>query len=152
MSLLFISIERRCVSNEVQEYVRRPYLLENPSSYVSFKTSTMSEVEFLRELVCQTGCRLLCDVSNVYLSAHNMGYDPYKYLDGLPAHAVGELHLGRMQILYCVDRTKGFVGSAKLRLLRRPRTKRRTGIARLRSTPRETDFAQREKRAIFSPQ
>jgi hypothetical protein len=57
-----------------------------------------------------------------------------------------------MQILYCVDRTKGFVGSAKLRLLRRPRTKRRTGIARLRSTPRETDFAQREKRAIFSPQ
>jgi uncharacterized protein (UPF0276 family) len=80
--------------DEVQEYVRRPYLLENPSSYVSFKTSTMSEVEFLRELVCQTGCRLLCDVSNVYLSAHNMGYDPYKYLDGLPAHAVGELHLG----------------------------------------------------------
>jgi uncharacterized protein (UPF0276 family) len=54
----------------------------------------MTEVEFLSELVSRTGCRLLCDVSNVYLSAHNMGYDAYAYLDGLPADAVGELHLG----------------------------------------------------------
>ncbi len=54
----------------------------------------MTEVEFLAELVRRTGCRLLCDVSNVYLSAHNMGYDAYVYLDGLPADAIGELHLG----------------------------------------------------------
>jgi uncharacterized protein (UPF0276 family) len=54
----------------------------------------MSEVAFLGELVDRTGCRLLCDVSNVYLSAHNMGYDPYGYVDGLPAEAIGELHLG----------------------------------------------------------
>jgi uncharacterized protein len=79
---------------EVQEHLRRPYLLENPSSCVGFKTSTMSELEFLCELVRRTGCRLLCDVSNVYLSAHNMGYEPHRYLDGLPVEAVDELHLG----------------------------------------------------------
>jgi uncharacterized protein len=80
--------------DEVQEYLRRPYLLENPSSYVGFKASTMSELEFLCELVRRTGCRLLCDVNNVYLSAHNMGYDPYRYVDGLPVEVVDELHLG----------------------------------------------------------
>jgi uncharacterized protein (UPF0276 family) len=80
--------------DEVQEVLRRPYLVENPSSYVGFASSTMSELEFLRELVRRTGCRLLCDVSNVYLSAHNMGYDAYWYIDRLPAEAIGELHLG----------------------------------------------------------
>lgn len=80
--------------HQVQEGLGRPYLIENPSSYVGFGTSTMTEVEFLCELVRRTDCRLLCDVSNVYLSAHNMGYDAYRYLDGLPAHAVDELHLG----------------------------------------------------------
>jgi uncharacterized protein (UPF0276 family) len=79
---------------EVQEALGRPYLVENPSSYVGFGSSTMTEVEFLSELVRRTGCRLLCDVSNVYLSAHNMGYDPCRYLDGLPADAIDELHLG----------------------------------------------------------
>ena len=80
--------------DEVQQGFGRPYLVENPSSYVGFGASTMTEVEFLSELVSRTGCRLLCDVSNVYLSAHNMGYDAYAYLDGLPGDAVGELHLG----------------------------------------------------------
>jgi len=79
---------------KVQEALGRPYLLENPSSYVGFDSSTMSELEFLRELVRRTGCRLLCDVSNVFLSGHNMGYDPYWYIDCLPAEAIGELHLG----------------------------------------------------------
>src|SRR5262249_20920736 len=49
--------------------------------------------EFLNALVRRTGCRLLCDVSNVHLSAHNMGYNAYRYIDGLPT-AIGELHLG----------------------------------------------------------
>jgi uncharacterized protein (UPF0276 family) len=80
--------------DQVQQGLGRPYLVENPSSYVGFGASTMTEVEFLSELVRRTGCRLLCDVSNVYLSAHNMGYDAYAYLDGLPVDAVGELHLG----------------------------------------------------------
>jgi uncharacterized protein len=79
---------------EVQEELGRPYLVENPSSYVGFGTSTMTEAEFLSELVRRTGCSLLCDVSNVYLSARNMGYDAYQFIDALPAHAVGELHLG----------------------------------------------------------
>jgi uncharacterized protein (UPF0276 family) len=80
--------------DEVQEGLGRPYLVENPSSYVGFDTSTMTELEFLNALVRRTGCRLLCDVSNVHLSAHNMGYDAYRYIDGLPAEAIGELHLG----------------------------------------------------------
>jgi len=80
--------------HEVQDGLGQPFLLENPSCYVGFAGSTMTEVQFLNELVDQSGCRLLCDVSNVHLSAHNMGYDPRAYLNGLPADAVGELHLG----------------------------------------------------------
>jgi uncharacterized protein (UPF0276 family) len=79
---------------EVQDTLGRTYLLENPSTYVSFSTSTMSEGEFLNEIVARTGCRLLCDVSNVYLSAHNMRYDAYEYIDSLSADVIGELHLG----------------------------------------------------------
>lgn len=80
--------------DEVQDALGRPYMVENPSSYVGFRTSTMSEGEFLAQLVVRTGCRLLCDVSNVYLSAHNMGYDAYEYIDSMPADAIDELHLG----------------------------------------------------------
>jgi uncharacterized protein (UPF0276 family) len=80
--------------HQVQDALRRPYLVENPSSYVGFATSTMTEVEFLGELARRTGCGLLCDVSNVFLSGHNMGYDPYRYIDAFPAGAVRELHLG----------------------------------------------------------
>ena len=79
---------------EVEDTLGRPYLIENPSSYLAFRSSTMSEAEFLNELVDRTGCRLLCDVSNVYLSAHNLGYDARNYLDSLPADAIDELHLG----------------------------------------------------------
>jgi uncharacterized protein (UPF0276 family) len=79
---------------EVEDELERPYLIENPSSYLAFRDSTMSESEFLNELVMRTGCKLLCDVSNVHLSAHNMGYDAREYIDSLPADAVGELHLG----------------------------------------------------------
>jgi uncharacterized protein (UPF0276 family) len=80
--------------HQVQDALRRPYLLENPSSYLGFGRSTMSELEFLAELSSRTGCRLLCDVSNVFVSGHNMGYDPYRYIDAFPAAAVAELHLG----------------------------------------------------------
>ena len=80
--------------DEVQDALGRQYLVENPSSYVSFSTSTMTEVAFLSELVHRTGCRLLCDVSNIYLSAHNLGFDRDRYLAELPAEAIAELHLG----------------------------------------------------------
>jgi uncharacterized protein len=79
---------------EVQDVLGRAYIIENPSTYVSLATSTMTEIEFLQALVDVTGCRLLCDVSNVYLSGHNMGYDPYDFIDRFPVGAVAELHLG----------------------------------------------------------
>lgn len=80
--------------DEVQNTLGRAYAVENPSSYVAFTTSTMTEPEFLSELVRRTGCRLLCDVSNVHLSAHNVGFDPHRFIDDLPAEAVCEIHLG----------------------------------------------------------
>jgi uncharacterized protein (UPF0276 family) len=80
--------------DEAQNGLGRPFVVENPSSYLAFSTSTMTELEFLNELVHRSGCRLLCDVSNVYVSAHNMGYDPHPFIDGLPADAITELHLG----------------------------------------------------------
>ena len=79
---------------QVQDTLGRPFLIENPSSYVAFSHSTMSELEFLQALVARTGCQLLCDVSNIFVGGHNMGYDPYAFLEGLPADAVAELHLG----------------------------------------------------------
>jgi uncharacterized protein (UPF0276 family) len=80
--------------HEVQDVLRRCYVVENPASYVAFSKSTGAETDFLVELVSRTGCKLLCDVSNVYLSAANLGYDAYEYVNGLPANAVVELHLG----------------------------------------------------------
>ena len=78
----------------VEDRLGRRYLLENPSTYVGFAHSTMTEVDFLGELVSRTGCALLCDVSNVFVSGHNMGHDPFEYIDRLPSSAIGELHLG----------------------------------------------------------
>ncbi len=80
--------------DEVQDALGRRYLVENPSSYVGFSASTMTEVEFLSELVHRTGCGILCDVSNIYLSAHNLGFDSDRYIAELPAEAIAELHLG----------------------------------------------------------
>jgi uncharacterized protein (UPF0276 family) len=79
---------------EVEDALGQHYLIENPSSYVALRDSTMSEADFLSELVDRTGCRLLCDVSNVVVSAHNMGYDAREYISGLPADAIRQLHLG----------------------------------------------------------
>ncbi|MDP1730398.1 MAG: DUF692 domain-containing protein [Devosia sp.] len=80
--------------NKVQDALGRPYHLENPSNYLGFDQSVMTEVAFLSELVARTDCRLLCDVSNVHVSARNLGYDAYRYIDEFPADAVGEMHLG----------------------------------------------------------
>jgi uncharacterized protein len=78
----------------VEDALGRAYVIENPSTYVSLTTSTMTELEFLHALVDRTGCRLLCDVSNIFLSGHNMGFDPYRVIDEFPAAAIAELHLG----------------------------------------------------------
>ena len=79
--------------DEVQTALRTRMLLENPSTYVVFDTSTMGEVEFLREVIRRTGCGLLLDVNNVYVSAVNHAFDPIAYLDAFPSEHVGEIHL-----------------------------------------------------------
>jgi uncharacterized protein len=79
--------------DEVQDVLGRTILLENPSGYLRFQHSTMDEATFLGALVHRTGCGLLCDVNNIYVSAHNIGTSPVEYLDRLPAAAVGEIHL-----------------------------------------------------------
>jgi uncharacterized protein (UPF0276 family) len=83
--------------DRVQERLGRPILLENPSSYVAFRDSTMPEWEFLAELSRRTGCGILLDVNNVYVSARNHGFDPVRYLDGIPADRVGYVHLAGHQ-------------------------------------------------------
>jgi uncharacterized protein (UPF0276 family) len=79
--------------HRTQEALKRPILVENLSAYVSFACSTMSEPEFLIELVKRTGCSLLLDINNIYVSARNLGFDAHDYIDALPAAAIGEIHL-----------------------------------------------------------
>jgi uncharacterized protein (UPF0276 family) len=79
--------------DEMQMAIGRSILLENPSTYVVFPESTMSETDFLRELVRRTGCGLLLDVNNVFVSATNHGYSPLAYLADFPLGHVGEIHL-----------------------------------------------------------
>ncbi|WFU26409.1 DUF692 domain-containing protein [Bradyrhizobium sp. CB1717] len=79
--------------DEVQEAIRRPLLLENPSTYVTFRQSTMSETEFIRAIVRRTGCGLLLDINNVFVSATNHGYSALDYLADFPLAHVGEIHL-----------------------------------------------------------
>ena len=79
--------------DEVQEAIGRPLLLENPSTYVLFRESTMSETDFIRAVARRTGCGLLLDVNNVFVSATNHGFSPLDYLSDFPLGAVGEIHL-----------------------------------------------------------
>lgn len=78
---------------EAQEALGRRLLIENPSSYLRFRHSTIPEAEFLAETARRTDCSILCDVNNIYVSARNFGFDPIAYLDALPAAAIGEIHL-----------------------------------------------------------
>ncbi len=79
--------------DEVQEAIGRPLLLENPSTYLLFRESTMSETDFLRAIVRRTGCGLLLDVNNVFVSATNHGFSARAYLADFPLGEVGEIHL-----------------------------------------------------------
>jgi uncharacterized protein (UPF0276 family) len=76
-----------------QDVLQRPLVIENPSSYVAFADSEMTEWEFLAALCRRTGCHLLLDVNNVYVSATNHGFDALAYLAGLPADRVRQIHL-----------------------------------------------------------
>jgi uncharacterized protein (UPF0276 family) len=79
---------------QVQETLGRRILIENPATYLRYSESTIAEVDFLGEVVSRTGCGLLLDVNNVFVSAQNHGMDSRSYLAELPFEAVGEIHLG----------------------------------------------------------
>ena len=79
---------------EMQDALKRQVLVENPSSYLQFEHSVIPEPEFLLNVVKRSGCGILLDVNNVFVSAMNHGFDPVSYLDQIPAQLVGEIHLG----------------------------------------------------------
>lgn len=78
---------------ETQDRLRRRILIENPAAYIAYADTVIPEQEFLGELVRRTGCGLLLDVNNLFVSARNLGLDETAYLDGLPRDAVAEYHL-----------------------------------------------------------
>jgi uncharacterized protein len=79
--------------DQAQTYLRRRILLENPSTYLRWSHSTIPEWEFLSAVASRTGCGILCDVNNIYVSAANHGWGPSAYLAALPPAAIGEIHL-----------------------------------------------------------
>jgi len=82
---------------KVQDYLERPLIIENPSTYASFKNSTIKEWDFLRMMTEETGCGLLLDVNNVYVSSFNNDFDPVEYLEGIPFERVVQMHLAGHQ-------------------------------------------------------
>lgn len=79
--------------DQVQHRLRQRLLLENPSTYIEFAASTMGEAQFLVEVQRRTGCALLLDVNNAYVSGVNHARDPWLLIEALPAEAIGEIHL-----------------------------------------------------------
>ena len=77
----------------VQDFLERPLVLENPSTYVTFADDTLDEWDYLAALTAETGCGLLLDVNNVYVSSVNHGFDPEVYLDAIPADRIVQFHL-----------------------------------------------------------
>ncbi|NIY93216.1 MNIO family bufferin maturase [Vibrio diazotrophicus] len=82
----------------VQDAIKRPILIENPSSYLQFNHSTISEWEFLTQVQQRTECRLLLDLNNVHVSAFNHGFSSQTYIDSIPADTVDEIHLAGFSI------------------------------------------------------
>jgi uncharacterized protein (UPF0276 family) len=82
-----------CNIDRAQTTLGRRLLIENPSSYLRFRHSVIPEWEFLAAVAVRTGCGVLCDVNNIYVSACNHGWDPFVYLDALDPASIGEIHL-----------------------------------------------------------
>jgi uncharacterized protein (UPF0276 family) len=82
---------------ETQEFLGRKILVENPSSYLCFETSTMTEPEFMVRVAQHSGCGILLDVNNVYVSAHNHGFDAMAYIQSIPSALIEEIHLAGHQ-------------------------------------------------------
>ncbi len=79
--------------SHVQDNLKRSILVENPSSYLAFKGAEMAEPAFIAEVIKRTGCGLLLDINNIFVSAHNVGFDALAYLNAIPENIVGEVHL-----------------------------------------------------------
>jgi len=84
--------------DELQTHLGRRMLLENPSTYLAFDNSAIEEVDFLSEIAARSGCGLLLDVNNVFVSAANHGFDPAAYIDAFPIQHVGEIHLAGFSV------------------------------------------------------
>ena len=82
---------------EVQDFIKRPILIENISSYLEFVESTIPEWEFVRDLANRAGCQILLDVNNIHVNAVNHDFDAYNYLDTIALGSVGEIHLAGFQ-------------------------------------------------------
>ncbi len=78
---------------QVQDYLDRSFILENPSTYLEFNESTIPEWKFLANLTENTGCGLLLDVNNIYVNSFNHGYDAKKYIDAIPTDKIAQIHL-----------------------------------------------------------
>src|SRR6516162_3784205 len=89
--------------DQVQNTFGRRILVENPSTYMQFRHSTIPEWEFMAAIAARTGCGILCDVNNVYVSAKNHGWDPLAYLAALPPDAIGEIHLAGHSLRQLAD-------------------------------------------------
>lgn len=81
----------------VQDFLERPLIVENPSTYLTFQHSTINEWDFMRFMTEETGCGLLLDVNNVYVSAFNNDFDPITYIENLPHDRVVQMHLAGHQ-------------------------------------------------------
>ena len=81
----------------VQDYLQQSILMENVSSYVAYRDDEMTEWDFLAEVASRSGCQLLLDVNNVYVSSVNHGFDPHLFIDGIPAAHVRQIHLAGHQ-------------------------------------------------------
>lgn len=86
---------------QVQDFLERPLVLENPSTYLTFKQSTIAEWDFMRYMAQETGCGLLLDVNNVYVSGFNNDFDPVQYIKALPHERIVQMHIAGHQ--HCGD-------------------------------------------------
>ena len=80
-----------------QDFLQRPLVIENVSSYVEFKQSEMTEWDFLSEICNRTGCQLLLDINNIYVSAFNHGFSPFDFIDSVPSEQIRQFHLAGHQ-------------------------------------------------------
>ena len=106
------SLQRVCEHiDQVQTHLGRQMLLENPATYVEFSSSSMPETEFINTILQRTGCGLLLDVNNVFVTCTNHNHDPYVYIKSLSHAAVGEIHLAGFAMQSDADGTPLLIDS-----------------------------------------